>query len=173
MSDLSSPLDYLVLDTHALFGPKYLNIPALPPHLPLVLLSAIFYQLVYSLVAPLLWSFLEYHNPTSSPSKVTRSLWYVNIVSIAQSCINTTLAIYLFSHPEFRYGLTPQERVLGYHKETARVLAVSMGYFVFHLGEAWVHRGFHGMFMFVHAICALFAVSLGFVSLLPGNFDFS
>jgi hypothetical protein len=163
MSDF--PIDYLVLDTHRLFGPRYLNLPALPPHLPLVILSAIFYQLVYSVVAPGIWISLEYLNPSSAPSKVTRSLWYINIVSIAQSCINSALAIYLLSHPEFRDGLTPQEKILGYHKESARVLAVSMGYFVFHLGSTWVQRGFHGMFMFVHAICALFAVSLGFVCL--------
>lgn len=163
MSEFSTPLDYLVLDTHTLFGPKGLNLPALRPNIPLVILSAIFYQFVYSVAAPVLWFLLEYFNPLSTPSKVTRSLWYINIVSIAQSCINTALAIYLFSHSQFRHGLTPQERILGYHKETARALAVSMGYFVFHLGSTWVQRGFHGMFMFVHAICALFAVSLGFV----------
>lgn len=173
MSDLSTPLDYLVLDTHIIFGPKYLNLPALPPHLPLVIASAIFYQLVYSLVAPLLWSLLEFLSPPSTPSKITRSLWYVNIVSIAQSCVNTLLAFYLFSHPEFRHGLTGQERILGYHKETSKALAVSMGYFVFHLGEAWVHRGRHGIFMFFHAVCALFAVSLGFVSLASLQDDFT
>jgi hypothetical protein len=164
MSDLSTPLDYLVVDTRVLFGPKYLNLPGLPPHIPLIALSALFYQLVYSLVAPLLWNLLGAFNPDSKTRKVTRSLWYINIVSIAQSAVNTALAIYLLSHPEFRHGLTAQERILGYHKETARVLAVSMGYFVFHLGSTWVQRGQHGMFMFFHAVCALFAVSLGYVS---------
>jgi hypothetical protein len=171
MSDLSTPFDYPVVDTRVLFGPRYLNLPGLPPHIPLVILSALFYQVVYSLVAPGLWYFLEVFNPNSKTRKVTRSLWYINIVSIAQSAINTALAIYLLSHSEFRHGLTAQERILGYHKETARALAVSMGYFVFHLGSAWVQRGYHGMFMFFHAICALFAVSLGFVSLWKA-FDF-
>jgi hypothetical protein len=164
MSEPSTPLDYLVLDTQVLFGPNCLNLPGLPPHIPFVILSAIFYQLVYSFVAPRLWILLEIFNPNSPPRKITRSLWYTNIVSIAQSTVNTALAIYLLSHPEFRHGLTPKERALGYHKETARALAVSMGYFVFHLGSAWVQRGYHGISMFFHAVCALFAVSLGYVS---------
>lgn len=164
MSELSTPLDYLLIDAHTLFGPKYLNLPGLPPHIPLVILSAVFYQLVYSLVAPLLWILLEHLNPETKSKKITRSLWYINIVSIAQSTVNTALAIYLLSHPEFRHGLTPQERAMGYHKETARALAISMGYFVFHLGSTWIQRGYHGIFMFYHAVCALFAVSLGYVS---------
>ncbi|KAG0650645.1 Topoisomerase I damage affected 4 [Hyphodiscus hymeniophilus] len=162
MSLYFNPLDYLLLDPQVVFGPRCLNLPALPLHLPLVILSAIFYQLVYSVVAPWLWRALEKLNPSPAPLKITHSLWHINIVSIAQSCISTALSFYLSSHREFRHDLSPQEMILGYHRETTRALAVTTGYFVFHLGSTWVQREFHGMFMFGHAMCALFAVSLGF-----------
>ena len=164
MSDVTISLDYPTIN--AIFSPKYLNLPALPPHLPLVLLSALFYQLVYTVFGPLLYNFFKWRTPQSPPNKASRRGWNVNIVSIAQSCVNTSLAIYLISHPEFRNGLTAQERTLGYHKETAMALAVSMGYFCFHLAQTWVHRRIYGMFMFMHGVCALVAVALGFVSLL-------
>ncbi|KAH7387010.1 TLC domain-containing protein [Phaeosphaeria sp. MPI-PUGE-AT-0046c] len=144
-------------------GPEYLNLPGLPTHLPLVILSAIFYQCVYSFVAPLLWSVFEDTDPNSSPGETIRSVYYFNnIVSVTQSFINSVLAVYLLSHPEFRDGLNPSEMALGYQKETARVLAVSMGYFVYHLIETWMHIGRHGINMVLHAVCALFAVSLGY-----------
>lgn len=165
MSQFSHLITNLEIVPNLFLGPEYLNLPGLPPHLPLVLLSAIFYQCVYSFVAPLLWSVLEATDPNSSPRETIRSVYFFNnIVSVTQSFINSVLAVYLLSHPEFRDGLTPNEMALGYHKETARVLAVSMGYFVYHLIGTWMQIGHHGINMVLHAVCALFAVSLGYVS---------
>lgn len=165
MSEPSTLITCLVNEPQILFGPDCLNLPGLPPHLPSVILSTIFYQCVYSFVAPFLWILLEKSDPNSSSRETTRSVYFFNnIVSVTQSIVNSALAVYLLSHPEFRHGLTPQERALGYHKETARALAVSMGYFVYHLVCSWGQMRYHGISMFLHAVCALFAVSLGYVS---------
>lgn len=165
MSQFSYLITNLDIVPKVLLGPEYLNVPGLTTHLPLVILSAIFYQCVYSFVAPFLWSVFEDTDRNSSPTETIRSVYYFsNIVSVTQSFINSVLAVYLLSHPEFRDGLTPNEMALGYHKETARVLAVSMGYFVYHLIDAWIQIRHHGINMVLHAVCALFAVSLGYVS---------
>jgi hypothetical protein len=162
MSETPVPFSNPIFGAYHLLGPKYLNLPALLPHIPIVVLSAVFYQLVYSVFAPLLHLVLI-PNPQLKPTKLSRHFWNAHTVSIAQSCVNTALAIYLLSHTQSRNGLTPQERILGYDRETAKALAVSMGYFVFHLGDTWVHRHIWGISMFIHGVCALFAVSLGFV----------
>jgi hypothetical protein len=155
-------MDFLFFDPDVVFGPHYLNLPVLPSQLRLVTIWAIFYQVVYSVVAPLLWKLLD--NPKSPPSRVKRPLWYINIVSIVQSTVNSAASIYLLYHSEFRHGLTAQERILGYHRETSMVVVVATGYFVFHLFSAWSQRQFHGMFLVFHAICALLVSLIGFVS---------
>jgi len=160
MSALTNVIRHIKLNTNHLFSPNFLNLPALPAHLPTILASAIFYQLVFTQLAPLLYSLLKTENAESPTTKLARYYWHINVVSIIQSFINTIAAIYLLAHVGFRADLTAQERILGYHKETANVLAISTGYFCFHLLEAWAH----GPFMVLHGICALFAVSLGFVS---------
>lgn len=161
---LSSALDYQALDIRHIFGPKHFNIPGIIEHLPLVVTSAAFYQLVYSFVGPLLFFLLEPRDPKGRSTKLSAYYFNITLVSLSQSCINSALAIYLLVHTEFRSGLTAQERYLGYHHETARALAVATGYFCFHLVETWVSRGVWGYSMFLHGVCALLAVSLGFVS---------
>ena len=165
MSETLYAIKYPRMDTQYLFGPRCLNFPALAPHIPAVILSAIFFQITYSFVGPLVHYLLMPPDPKVPYTKLSRHHYSDHIVSITQSCVNSAMGIYLFVHPEFRELLTAQERILGYHPQTARVLAISMGYFVFHLGESWVHRHIYGRIMVVHAVCVLSAIMLGFVGL--------
>ncbi len=168
MSVQFSPFPVLqILDAQYLFGPRYLNIPGIIDHLSLVVVSALFYQLVYSFIGPLLFLLLGPRDLKGRSAKLSAYHFSITIVSLSQSCINSALAIYLLVHTEFRSELTAQERYLGYHHETAKALAVATGYFCFHLAETWVSRGVWGYSMFLHGVCALFAVSLGFVSTKP------
>ncbi|KAG9239928.1 TLC domain-containing protein [Calycina marina] len=150
------------MNTHLLFSPQLLNLPALPDHFPLVILSALFYQAVYTFAGPLLHSAIKPHTVDTPAAKLARYFWIDTLVSFTQSYVNTCVAIYLLTHTEFRGYLTPEERILGYHQETARGLAVATGYFCYHLWETWVNRRVYGLSMFLHAVCALFTVSLGF-----------
>ncbi|CAG8975960.1 hypothetical protein HYALB_00012198 [Hymenoscyphus albidus] len=153
--------EYQVLDLKRLFGPEILNLPGIIPHLPLVFFSALFYQFVYTIIGPWLLHFKP-RNPNVPSTELSRFYWNSNTVSIAQSIINSALAVYVLLHAEFREGLTAQERILGYHSETAAALAVSTGYFCFHLVNVWIHKKSEGNFMFAHSVCALCAVCLGF-----------
>jgi hypothetical protein len=74
------------------------------------------------------------------------------------------VSVYLLWHSEFRAGLTPQERILGYHEQIAYALAISVGYFIFHLLQVWQDVDIEGKYMFAHAFAALYATSLAFVS---------
>ncbi|KAE9366461.1 hypothetical protein N431DRAFT_548353 [Stipitochalara longipes BDJ] len=150
------------LDVQHIFGPKYFNTPGIIEHLPLVVLSALFYQLVYSFVGPLIFLQLGPGDTKGRSTKLSAYYFYITLVSLSQSVINSTLAIYLLSHAGFRSRLTAQERYLGYHEESAKALAVATGYFCFHLVETWFSRGVWGYSMFLHGVCALLAVSLGF-----------
>jgi hypothetical protein len=152
------------LDIQYIFGPKYFNTPGIIEHLPLVVLSAVFYQLVYSFVGPQLFLLLGPRDLKGRSTKLSAYYFCITLVSLSQSFINSALAIYLLLHTGFRSNLTAQERYLGYHVESAKALAVATGYFCFHLVETWVSRGVWGYSMFLHGVCALLAVSLGFVS---------
>jgi hypothetical protein len=164
MSKSPYAIKYPFIQTDYLLGPQCLNVPALIPHIPVIIISTIFFQCSYTLLGPFLHYLFKPSNPKSPYTKLSRHFYNINIVSITQSCVNTAIGIYLLAHPEFRDGLTAQERVFGYHEQTARLLAISTGYFVFHLGQTWVHRDIHGMIMFTHAVSILAAIMLGFVS---------
>jgi hypothetical protein len=176
MSKLLTSTWYPTININLLFSPQHLNFPALPPHFPLAILSALFYGSIYGIAGPFLYASKSTPNvsPTIRPQgttnnkrKLSRYYWIDNLVSFTQSVINSVLAIYLLVnfHVSSRTHLTPQERILGYHEETARVLAIAMGYFLYHLWEAWNNREVYGYSMFLHGVCAIGAVSLGFVSL--------
>jgi hypothetical protein len=152
------------MDLNGVFGPEILNIPGIVPHLPLVVGSAAAYKFIHLVVGPLLHHFLKPHDPKAPPTKYALFRWNINTVSIAQSIINTGLSIYLLSHSEFRHSLTAQERILGYHEKTASALAISTGYFVFHLLQVWWDVDIEGTYMLAHAFAALYATTLAFVS---------
>ncbi|KAN0092490.1 TLC domain containing protein [Hyaloscypha variabilis] len=145
-----------------IFGPNYLNTPGILEHLPSVVLSAVFYQLVYSFVGPQLFLLFGPGNLKGRSTKLAEYYFCINLVSICQSAINSALAINLLLHTGSGSGLTAQERYLGYDAESAKALAVATGYFCFHMVETWVNRRVWGYSMFLHGVCALLAVSLGF-----------
>jgi hypothetical protein len=147
-----------------IFKPGALNISGIEPHVHIVLASAAAYKLIHLLVGPLL---RRYVLPKSSKVLSTERaifFWDITMVSIAQSIVNTGVSIYLLWHSEFRKGLTPQEKILGYHKETAAALAVTVGYLVFHLVQVWQNVDIEGKYMLAHSLAALYATSLAFVS---------
>lgn len=162
------------LDIYPLFGPSYLNIPTIEPHLLIVFLSALFYHHIYTIIGPAILALIG--SPTQSPPtavqtqastirspKLAQYHFCITLVSITQSFVNSAVAIYLLYHKEFRKGLTAQERYLGYHEKTAQALAVATGYFCFHAVETWISRDVWGYSMFAHGVCALGSVLLGFV----------
>jgi hypothetical protein len=147
-----------------IFKPGALNISGIEPHLHIVLTSATAFQLIHLLVGP---GLRHYVLPKKSKVLATDTSifwWDIAMVSIAQSIVNTGVSIYLLWHSEFREGLTPQERILGYHEQTAAALAVTVGYFVFHLAQVWQNVAIEGKYMLAHSFAALYATSLAFVS---------
>lgn len=160
-----------------IFEPPYLNIPSIICHLPLVVTSTLFYHIVYTVLGPFILSLLPASDsgnanknnlpPNNRSAKLSAYHFRITLVSISQSFVNSMLAIYLLSHTEFRQGLSAQERYLGYHEESAQALSIATGYFCFHAVETWLSRDVWGNSMFIHGVCALISVVLGFVSSYP------
>jgi hypothetical protein len=140
---------------NSIFKPGALNISGIEPHLHIVLASAASYKLIHLLVGPLLRQYVLPKNSKALSTKRAIYWWDISMVSIAQSIVNTGVAVYLLWHSEFRAGLTPQERILGYHEQTAYALAISVGYFVFHLAQVWRNVDIEGRFMLAHSFATL------------------
>jgi hypothetical protein len=152
------------MDLNTIFGPGFLNIAGIIPHLPIVLASVVWYKITHLVVGPLLRKLFIPYDPKNPPTERAIFWWNISMVSIAQSIVNTGVSIYLLWHSEFREGLTPQERILGYHEQTASALAITVGYFVFHLVQVWCNVEVEGKYMLAHSFATLFATSIAFVS---------
>ena len=152
------------MSLNSIFGPQFLNVPGIIPHLPIVLFTALGYKITHLVVGPLLRKFVLTDKSNNLSTARAIFWWDISMVSIVQSLVNTGVSGYLLWHTEFRDGLTPQERILGYHDRTAAALSITVGYFVFHLFQVWWNVDVEGKFMLAHSFASLFATSIAFVS---------
>lgn len=140
-----------------------LGLSLITSHIYEILIVLSCYHLIYLFVGPAISARLF---PTIYPqlSSEAKSDWDIHIVSLTQCTLISVLSSYIVLFDERRKAMTWPERVWGYTEMTNTVLAVANGYFIWHLSLMIKHRKKYGWPMVAHAVCTLFVMMLGFVS---------
>lgn len=140
----------------------------LPLHIHEVLFSFLLYTFIDLYAAPRIstWLFpVKY--PQLSADK--RKNWNVHVVSLAQSTLVNSLALYVMFYDEERKQMDWQQRVWGYTGAMGLVQGFAAGYFLWDLMITIRHWHLFGIGMLAHAICALIVYFSAFVSVSGGG----
>lgn len=156
-----------------------LALPTLPHHIHELFLAAFSYHLICAYGSPYISTRLF---PRIYPSlnARTRLNWDVHVVSLVQSVMICTLALYVVLGDEARPSMGWEERVFGYTGAGGMIQGLAAGYFLWDLVICAFNVNIFGWGLLAHAIAALAVFSLGFVSLpayamrnLQGSFHFA
>lgn len=140
------------------------NLETLPLHIHEILLSTLFYHVICAYISPSVSPLLF---PRTYPklSKRTRLNWDVHVVSLVQSLLINTVALWVMWTDKERGAMGWEERVWGYTGGGGMIQGFAAGYFLWDLGICIRNVGVFGWGLLAHAVAALVVFSLGFVSL--------
>ena len=143
------------------------QLPTLPYHIHEVLFAYLLYQTIESVVSPY-FSTLFFPNIYRKLPRRTRINWDVHVVSLVQSCLINTMALWVMFNDEERRDMrhSPVERVYGYTSASGLIQAFATGYFLWDLIVSTRHFSIFGIGIWFHAVSALSVFAFGFVSLL-------
>ena len=100
------------------------------------------------------------------PAK-TRINWNIHIVSLFQSVLICSVALWILLEDEDRRVMDAKGRILGYSGATGMAQAFAAGYFLWDIFVSVQYFKILGPGSLAHAISAFVITSLGFVSNLP------
>ncbi|KAI9696060.1 MAG: hypothetical protein M1836_005891 [Candelina mexicana] len=138
-----------------------LALPTLPLHAHEILLAFTFYHIVNTRLSPLLSTYLF---PSIYPklNRRTKINWDVHVVSLVQSCLINTLALWVLWVDEERTEMNWRGRVWGYTGAGGMIQGFAAGYFLWDLMVSSMNVGVFGWGLLAHAVSALVVFSLGF-----------
>ncbi|KAI0140172.1 DUF887-domain-containing protein [Hypoxylon sp. NC0597] len=139
----------------------HFGLPTLPLHIHEVVLMAVFYHFIGSVVSPILSSRL-FPTQYSALSRSRKLNWDVHVVSLVQSTTINALALWVMFVDDERRNMDWQERIWGYTGGAAMIQALAAGYFLWDLIMTASHINIFGLGMLAHAISALLVYSFGF-----------
>jgi hypothetical protein len=142
-----------------------LQLSSLPAHIHEVVAAYALYQTIETVVSPWL-SNLFFPNVYRKLPRRTRINWDVHVVSLVQSCLINTLALWVMFKDEERSDMrhSAVERVYGYTSASGLIQAFATGYFVWDLIVSTRHFNIFGIGIWFHAVSALSVFAFGFVS---------
>ncbi|EHK26695.1 uncharacterized protein TRIVIDRAFT_90622 [Trichoderma virens Gv29-8] len=138
-----------------------LNLPSLPLHIHEVLLSAVFYSLIFWPISPILSRIIAPQH-YSKLSRKRRLNWDAHVVSFIQSTLINVIAIWIMFVDQERKNMDQEERIWGYTGASGMVQALAAGYFVWDLFVTSLNLDVFGLGTLAHAIAALLVYTLGF-----------
>lgn len=145
-----------------------LNLTTLPLHIHEVLFFAFFYHVILTVVSPRLSNrFFPTHYQAFN--KRTKLSWDVHVVSLVQSSLVNTAALYVVFFDEERGSMDSKQRVWGYSGALGLLQAMALGYFLWDLWLCTWHFTIFGPGLLAHAVSAVTVFSFGFVSLWCGS----
>ncbi|KAI9673376.1 MAG: hypothetical protein M1817_002838 [Caeruleum heppii] len=145
--------------------PSPLKRTTLPFHVHEIILLALFYQVLFTTISPVLSA---YFFPRTYPAfkRSTKLNWDVHVVSLVQSLFISSLAAYLLLYDEERRDMSEvygwRGRVWGYSGAVGMTQACAAGYFLWDLWVSARHIQILGASSLMHAIGALLVTCLGF-----------
>ena len=142
-----------------------LGLTTLPYHIHEVIFAFFLYQTIQSLVSPVLSTYL-FPNIYPRLNSRTRVNWDVHVVSLVQSCLVNSMALWVMFTDMERYQMSSNtvERVFGYTGASGLIQAFAAGYFVWDLLVSTRYIKIFGLGIWAHAVTALLVFSFGFVS---------
>jgi hypothetical protein len=140
----------------------YASLPTLPLHVHEVLFAFALYTWVNRYGSPMVstWLFPKGYTKLSPEKKMN---WDVHMVSLVQSSLVNTLALYVMYTDEARWSMDWRERIWGYTGASGMIQGLATGYFLWDLVITVQNVKAFGFGMFMHALCALTVFSFGFV----------
>ena len=143
-----------------------IELPTLPDHIHEVIFSYLLYQSIDTIISPRLSTWL-FPNIYPKLSRRTRINWDVHVVSLVQSCLINTLALWVMYFDEERSDMkhSAVERIYGYTGASGLIQAFACGYFIWDLIVSTRNIKIFGLGIWFHAVSALIVFSFGFVSL--------
>lgn len=141
-----------------------LYLQTLPLHFHEVLFAFSLYHTVSAYIAPWLSVrlFPSYYPKFNERTKLN---WNVHIVSLVQSCLINTMALWVIFKDEERKSMSWEEKIWGYTGASGLIQGFAGGYFLWDFFITTQHINVFGLGMLAHAVSALFVFSLGFVRL--------
>ena len=138
------------------------SLQTLPSHAHEVLAAFAFYNFIdrYFSTSISRHFFAKTYNDLPERS---RTNWNAHVVSLIQSTLINSLALWVIYSDESRWEMTSGERVWGYTGAMGFVQAFSAGYFLWDLMAACWRPDVHGKGAILHALCASAVSLLGFV----------
>lgn len=140
-----------------------LSLSTLPLHIHELLLSTLFYHLICTVISPLLSKALFPKIYPALPAR-TRLNWDVHVVSLTQSLVINTLALWVMWADGERGTMGWKERVWGYDGAGGMIQGFAAGYFLWDVMICIRWLGVFGWGLLAHAVAALVVFLLGFVS---------
>ena len=139
-----------------------LSLPTLPLHAHEVLIAFTLYHVINRYISPAVSSRL-FPNTYANLDRRTKINWDVHSVSLCQSLLINTLALWVIWTDEERRQLDWRGRVWGYTGASGLVQGFAAGYFIWDLTVTARYVGIFGWGMVAHAVSALAVFSFGFV----------
>lgn len=140
-----------------------LSLPTLPLHVHEIIFALIFYQTINVVVSPAL-SRRFFPKTYNSFNRRTRINWDVHVVSMVQSLLVNTVALWIIFCDEQRSQMNWAGKIWGYDGAGGFLQGMAGGYFIWDLFTCTYHIDIFGVGMLMHAISACTVFSLGFVS---------
>ena len=161
LDPIPPPSKWLVEATKPLAN--FLSFQTLPYHVHEIIHALALYQTVQTVVSPAVSSYLF---PRIYPNlnQRTKLNWDVHVVSLVQSCLINTIALWVIFTDEERGSMNALERVYGYTGAAGTVQGLAAGYFLWDLIVCSRHINVFGPGLWAHALAALVVFSFGFVS---------
>lgn len=142
-----------------------IELPTLPYHIHEVAFAFLLYQFIGSIASPVL-SRRIFPNIYPKLTRRTRINWDVHVVSLVQSCLINTMALWVMYNDSERAEMkhSAVERIYGYTGASGLIQAFAAGYFLWDLVVSTRHIKVFGLGIWFHAVSALSVFSFGFVS---------
>ncbi|KHN98598.1 DUF887 domain protein [Metarhizium album ARSEF 1941] len=153
------PLPWLVRLVQPLCD--WLSLPTLSLHIHEIVISALFYSVIFYPISPIASRILAPKYYTTLPRK-RRLNWDAHVVSMIQATLINGLAIWVMVTDGERRAMPWEERIWGYTGATSMIQALAAGYFVWDLIVTSMNLDVFGLGTLAHAIAALLVFSLGF-----------
>ncbi|THX85111.1 DUF887-domain-containing protein [Aureobasidium pullulans] len=138
-----------------------MSLPTLPLHIHEIIIALIFYQTINVVVAPALSRHL-FPQAYNSFNRRTRINWDVHVVSMVQSLLVNTTALWIMYYDTERNSMNWAGKIWGYDGALGFLQSLAGGYFIWDLFTCTYHIDIFGVGMLMHAISACTVFSLGF-----------
>ncbi|KAH7270487.1 TLC domain-containing protein [Fusarium redolens] len=139
----------------------YFDLPTLPLHIHEVLAAALLYSVIFWPISPWISNLLAPEHYSKLPRK-RRLNWDAHVVSMVQSCLINTLAIWVMFVDTEMSNMEWEERIWGYTGGAGFIQALAAGYFLWDLVVTSINLDVFGLGTLAHAVAALLVYSLGF-----------